>query len=157
MTDKVKTAHLDDWIASLTGGPCWILMASRKLTEFEEVDVSTKFENFSATWNYHGDAISSQFVCLYSQALIVTSSESPGGCSRDSLFRFFKSLGANIGVEFTTGEKLAFLSNQSIELVKRTELDLSKLDKEAMWINTGISEQQAIVDGKLLVDPQKVF
>lgn len=98
----------------------WIYQASRSLTNAEVEVVSPLLSQFSTEWTSHGQTLQASAQLFHNRFLVLANNEdvnSPSGCSIDASVRFVKQLEEMLNVSFFDRTQLAFLQNNTVEVV----------------------------------------
>lgn len=103
----------------------WVYQANRKMYASEEAKVSSSMKSFCEQWVAHGQPLQTSFKIEHNQFLIVAVDEgfnNASGCSIDGSVRMLKGFRTELNLNFLDPSKIAFLIDDEISLVSRTEL-----------------------------------
>lgn len=98
----------------------WVYQASRLLSIGEAFAAEEMVNDFVEEWKSHGDAVKAQGLVIFGYFVILIADESQttvGGCSTDSSVNFIKKLGEKFGVDFLDRKQLAFVLNDTIQIL----------------------------------------
>jgi hypothetical protein len=104
----------------------WVYQANRALTPFEKEFIHKELTIFTEEWESHGEMLNGA-VTIVADYFVVLGVEPPSGklCggSVDALFRFIKSVGQNIQVDFFNRLKVLTINeNNEPELISHSKL-----------------------------------
>ena len=114
----------------------WVYQANRPLTQPEQEGVHSFLKREMAAWAAHGEALQGSFDIRFNQVFVVAVDEQvnqASGCSIDASTRWFKELGAALGIDFF---------DRSCAVVQGESLKLMPL----------LGLKQAVADGTLKAD-----
>ena len=103
----------------------WVYQISRSLTDSEISFVKKYTENFISQWQAHGHDLKGAYEVQYNQFLIISVDESysqASGCSIDSSVHLIQALEKELQVSFMTSGQVAFLQDESINLIPFNKL-----------------------------------
>lgn len=103
----------------------WIYQANRPLTGNEVASVKPQLISFITEWTSHGQTLQASADILHNRFLVLANDEdvnSPSGCSIDASVRFVKQLEEVLGVSFFDRTQLAFLQQDTIDVVPFKEI-----------------------------------
>lgn len=104
----------------------WVYQANRLLTISEAFEAEEMVSAFVEDWKSHGDAIKAQGLIIFGYFVILIADETQttvGGCSTDSSVNFIKSLGEKFGVDFLDRKQLAFVLNDTIQILPLEQVE----------------------------------
>lgn len=97
----------------------WVYQANRPLREPELEGVHSYLAREMAAWAAHGEALQGSFDVRFGQVFVVAVDEQvnqASGCSIDASTRWFKELGAALGIDFFD-RSTAVLQGESLVLI----------------------------------------
>ncbi|GAB5525037.1 MAG: hypothetical protein Roseis2KO_29090 [Roseivirga sp.] len=103
----------------------WIYQSDRPISEEEKAGILTDSEAFLRQWAAHGSDLKASGTILYNHFLIICTDESfnlASGCSIDSSVQFVQGIGKKYGIDFFQRTNLAFWQNETIKMVKLSDL-----------------------------------
>ncbi len=104
----------------------WVYQANRLLTISEAFEAEEMVSAFVEDWKSHGDAVKAQGLIIFGYFVILIADETQttvGGCSTDSSVNFIKSLGEKFGVDFLDRKQLAFVLNDTIQILPLEQVE----------------------------------
>ena len=113
----------------------WIYQSNKLFTAEQKQILSETLRSFTETWTAHGAPMKASFQLPYDHFIVLAADEqtaSASGCSIDDSVRTIKMIGNDLGLDFFDRKNVAFLRNNTIELIA-----LSDLKKEAAAGNWG--------------------
>lgn len=124
----------------------WIYQAERKLSSAEEATVKDKMGAFLAQWQAHGNELKAACFIAQSQFLVLAVDESfaqPSGCSIDASVHLINSLENELGISFSTREKVAFLIDDQVALHPfnqlKAKIEARSIKPETLMFDTTIN------------------
>ena len=123
----------------------FIFSASRQLSSDELATAVPIVEDFLERWTVHKEDPTVGYQIRYGQFLLVAVDEyklPPSGCSIDSLTRFTKQLGSQIGVELVDGPEVFYRNAEGIQGASRQQFATlatqGEVDAETVVFNNAI-------------------
>ena len=107
-------------------GRVWIHAANRNLTSEELSTIKSKFAQFCATWDAHGNSLLAEFEIAHNQILILAvdeDHESASGCSIDKATEVFKGIDEAYNLDLFNRMNLTFLNNEKIRMVQMSDIN----------------------------------
>ena len=98
----------------------WIYQANRNISGQEQKDIMIATEQFLRQWAAHGSDLMASATIKHDRFLIIATDESfnmASGCSIDSSVHFVQGLGQQFNIDFFVRTDLAFLNEQTVEIV----------------------------------------
>lgn len=102
----------------------FIFSADRQLNSNDLGKAIPAIEAFLSQWTVHKQEPTVGYQIRYGQFLLVGVDESklpPSGCSIDSLTRFMKQLGSDIGVEWIDGPEVLYRNAEGVQGISRQQ------------------------------------
>src|SRR5258707_14866060 len=103
----------------------WIYQADRSFTDAEEKIISNSLSDFCLQWAAHGVPLETSFTIQHKQFVVLSVNENAtgaSGCSIDGSVRILKELSQQLGIDFFSRTKIAFLIEGEIKLYSIHEL-----------------------------------
>jgi hypothetical protein len=113
----------------------WIYQANRKFNSDESGIISDALSAFTERWLVHGSPMRASFDIRYNQFVILAADEAANaasGCSIDDSVRTFKTLGAELGIDFFDRTRVAFKKDNG-EIVTVASADLKSSLGDKVW------------------------
>ncbi|MBT8326228.1 MAG: ABC transporter ATPase [Bacteroidia bacterium] len=107
-------------------GRVWIHAANRALTPSEVSTIKSKFTQFCASWDAHGNSLLAEFEIAHNQILILAvdeDHESASGCSIDKATEVFRAIDEKFQLDLFNRMNLTFLSNDEIRIVQMMDIN----------------------------------
>ena len=98
----------------------WVYQANRLLRIDEAFEAEDMIKDFVENWQSHGEPVKGQGLIIFGYFVVLIADDTQahvGGCSTDSSVRFIKSMGEKFKIDFFDRNQLAFVVNDSIELL----------------------------------------
>jgi len=98
----------------------WIYQANKAFSKNEEVEISSKIENFIATWKRHGDDLKASYQIKYHHFIIIAVDEGfneVSGCSIDASVNLIQQLEKNFQIDLTNKLNISFKDFNNINIV----------------------------------------
>ncbi len=111
----------------------WVFVASRVISEAEQLDISIAGRNFMSAWNAHGAEVRGQLEILINQVILIKADQSytqNSGCSIDKLTHFIKAIEQKFGFELLNRMYVPFSENDNWQVAHVTQLKAKQLKKE---------------------------
>ena len=131
----------------------WIYQASRLLTDAEVEALNPVLAQFATDWTSHGGRLQASAQIFYNRFLIIANDEdvnSPSGCSIDASVRFVKQLETRLDVSFFDRTQLAFLENDSVQVVPlkevKGEINAGNLKAESLYFDNTVATAGQIIN-----------
>ena len=126
----------------------WVYQASRKLSASEIAMMEETLKDLCNSWKAHGAELHTSFSIQYSQFILLGVDESmagASGCSIDGSVRQLKEIQSHIGIDLFDRTQVAFLSGETVEVVKMTDLKnhflSGRLNGASLLFNNAISQK----------------
>ena len=155
---RANMIDVQNWSANKSDNALlWMYCLDQPLSEKELESFNAEFERFSSGWNSHGADQTGSCLIVFNQLVLISTETTPSGCSIDSLRQWVNELAGKIGKRVFTGQKLVFITENSLVIKERSSLNLNDLPPDSMWVNTGLSNVNPIKNGTWLRIPSQVF
>lgn len=104
----------------------WLFLANQPLTESQLHELEKKLDEFTASWQTHGNPLTAQYIIEYCQLVIIAVDESktpPSGCSIDKAFRLLTEFQDIHHLDFFQRTLLGIpISAESLQVLPSTEI-----------------------------------
>jgi hypothetical protein len=124
----------------------WVFQSNRFFTESETKIINQDLSIFMDEWSVHGTKIKTDFEIINNLFIVLGADETQStvsGCSKDSMVRVVKSLGAKLNIDFFDRLSIAFKDgNDKIELLT--------LDKFKKGLQSDSIRQNTLVFNNLI-------
>jgi hypothetical protein len=104
----------------------WIYQSSRLFTISEAFQIEDLLNEFTGTWNSHGDPVKGYANLFFGQFIILMADEKASmvsGCSTDSSVRLIKAIETRFGVNLFDRQLLAFFIQEKVQLLPLSQLE----------------------------------
>lgn len=104
----------------------WIYQSNRPFTEAEAALVNQQLTAFAQSWLSHGDVVKGFAAVVYNQFIVIMADETEtgvSGCSTDGSVKLVKSIEQQFQVDLFNRQQLAFIINDTIELLPLSQLN----------------------------------
>jgi hypothetical protein len=111
----------------------WVFVASRSISEQEQIEISDAGRNFMASWNAHGAGVKGELEILINQVIVVKADQSytqNSGCSIDKLTHFVKGIEQKFAFELLNRMYVPFSENDNWQVAHVTQLKSLNLNKK---------------------------
>jgi hypothetical protein len=108
----------------------WVYQANRPLSQPELDGIKNYLTREMADWAAHGEALQGSFDVRFHQVFVVAVDEQvnqASGCSIDASTRWFKELGADLGVDFFD-RSCAVVEGESLTLISLLRIKQAVID-----------------------------
>jgi hypothetical protein len=119
----------------------WVFVASRIITEAEQLEILAAGKNFMSGWNAHGAEVKGELDILINQVIVVKADQSytqNSGCSIDKLTHFIKGMEQKFAFELLNRMYVPFSENEEWKVAHVTQL-------KALNINSNQSQMMNIM------------
>ena len=102
----------------------WVYQANRPFTESETQAIQDYLASALTQWAAHGAGLNASFEIRFQQVIVIAVDETvnaASGCSIDASTRWFKEMGANLGIDFFDRSTAVVEGNQ-LTLIPLTAL-----------------------------------
>jgi hypothetical protein len=111
----------------------WVFVASRIISEQEQMEILEAGKSFMQGWNAHGAEVKGQLDILINQVIVVKADQSytqNSGCSIDKLTHFIKGIEQKFDFELLNRMYVPFSENDEWQVAHVTQLKSKQLKKE---------------------------
>lgn len=123
----------------------WIYQSNRVFAIQEALEIEEILEQFTGTWQSHGDPVKGAAYLFFGQFIVLMADETAtgvSGCSTDSSVRLIKEIEKRYGVSLFDRTTLAFVVKDKVELLPMSQLTYA-LDKgfigpETLYFNNTV-------------------
>jgi hypothetical protein len=115
----------------------WVFVASRIISEAEQLEILAVGKSFMQGWNAHGAEVKGNLDILINQVIVVKADQSytqNSGCSIDKLTHFIKGIEQKFGFELLNRMYVPFSENDNWQVAHVTQLKSKQLKKENIKI-----------------------
>jgi hypothetical protein len=112
----------------------WVFVASRIISETEQLEILAAGKNFMQAWNAHGAEVKGSLEVLINQVIVVKADQSytqNSGCSIDKLTHFIKGIEQKFGFELLNRMYVPFSENDNWQVAHVTQLKSLNLNKQS--------------------------
>jgi hypothetical protein len=112
----------------------WVFVASRIISEQEQMEIVMAGKNFMQGWNAHGAEVKGQLDVLINQVIVVKADQSytqNSGCSIDKLTHFIKGIEQKFAFELLNRMYVPYSENENWRVTHVTQLKSLNLNKES--------------------------
>ena len=132
----------------------WIYQAERTLTDNETDSIKAKAAEFVTRWAAHGEKLIGAIEVFHLRFIFVFVDEErveASGCSIDSMFRFIRSLEADLGVKLLDSMAVTFRQGDRFVTCNRQDfknmLDSGEIDADTIVFNNLVRTKREFETG----------
>jgi hypothetical protein len=131
----------------------WIYQSNRPFAANEVAGINALLSDFAANWKSHGASVKAFAQIFFNQFIILMADETAtqvGGCSTDSSVRVIKSIEVQCNVQLFDRQTLAFIIDDTIELVPLAHLvnvlQLDKMNGDTLYFNNTVLTKEQLLN-----------
>jgi hypothetical protein len=131
----------------------WIYQSSRLFNMQEALQLEDMLNNFTATWQTHGNPVKGFATLFFGRFIILMADETEAGvsgCSTDSSVRLIKQIENQFGVALFDRQILAFFIKDKIELIPLSQLSYAAangfIERETLYFNNLVQTKLELID-----------
>jgi len=135
----------------------WIYQSNRPFTETETSLVTQQLTAFAQSWLSHGDTVKGFATVVYNQFIVIMADETDtgvSGCSTDGSVRLVKSIEQQFQVDLFNRQQLAFIINDTIELLPLSQLNDAvqegHINADTLYFNNTVLTKKEWLEGWLV-------
>ena len=135
----------------------WIYQSSRLFSIGEALEIEDVLQEFTESWNSHGEKVKGYGNLFFGQFIILMADESQAGvsgCSTDSSVRLIKSIEETFKVDMFNRQNLAFLLKDKIQLLPLSQLKYAMengfITPDSLYFNNLVSTKEELLNKWIL-------
>lgn len=131
----------------------WIYQCNRPFTVSEAIEIEELLQNFTNSWNSHGNPVKGFANLFFGQFIIFIADETAAdvsGCSTDTSVLVIKNIEQDYNVNLFDRLTLAFAINERIQLVPMAmlnyEIDNGVVTAETLYFNNTVLNKKDLLE-----------
>lgn len=130
----------------------WVYQSSPSFTKEQVKNIQENIDSFTNSWLSHKQPVQAWGAVLFNRFIILMADETlvqVSGCAKDSMMHFIQSIQKQYTVDLLTRTQLAFIKNNTIEIlpidILAKKIASAEIDERTLYFNNTISNKHQLL------------